>query len=337
MATLLDEILTDQEVEYGEYDDELALDDEFEAPGRVGRRRRRAGLGIVPPRARAEEYEEEELSDLEIIPPTDSRKRITDTKRIPFRWICTIIPTFRHPNTGKPIEMTDQPGSGVVIGPMHILTAAHVLFPTDPPLQDQSPIQVKVTPGHDDTSEPYGHYVSSTYRVRSEWRSGGKNTHNPSYDFAIIKISTDLRKKGVKCWGEAGTDTYRYPIGKSWLKGKVVNVGGSPRDRKLYTQWLAYDKLDDPEPTRNGTKVKNVFTHKVDTCTGQSGAPVWYWDGKSKRYLVGIHTGSCPSGFLDGCTAVSGAGCVSGSSRGSHNRGVLLTPEVDAQIKAWLK
>lgn len=292
-------------------------------------------IGTVPPRARSEEYEEKELNDFEIIPPTDSRTRITKTTRIPFQWICTVIPTFRHPTTGKPIEMTDQPGSGFVIGPSHILTAAHVLFPTAGPLKDQSPIRVKVTPGHNDSSEPHGHYVSTTYLVRSEWRSGAKNTHNPSYDFAIIKVSGEMTRTGLKCWGEAGTNTYRYPISKDWLKGKVVNVAGYPRDRKLYTQWSAYDALDNPEPTRGGAKIANLFTHKVDTCIGSSGSPVWWWDGKSKRYLVGIHTGACD--FLDGCTPVSGTPCVPGSSRWSHNVGVLLTPAVDAQIKAWLK
>lgn len=333
MATLLDEILIDQDEEYREYGDELAPDDQFGPLRRPGYRGG-AGPGTVPPRARAEEFEEQELSDLEIIAPSDTRKRITKTRAIPFRWICTIIPTFRHPTSGKPIELSHQPGSGFLIGPNHLLTAAHVLFPADGQLKDQRPVQVRVTPGHDDRSRPYGQFVSSSYLVRSEWRSGGRNTHNPSYDFAVIRLPSDLRKRGIKCWGEAGTNTYRFPISKNWLKGKVVNIAGYPRDKKLYTQWLAYDKLDNSEPTRNGTKVKNVFTHKVDTCTGQSGAPVWYWDGKDKRYLVGIHTGGCD--FLDGCTAVAGAGCVSGSSRWSRNVGVLYTHEVQRQINAWL-
>lgn len=331
MTTLLDEILNDQDAEYAE---ELAFNDEVGGRGRsVARERSRPGM--TPPRAPAEAFEqEEEMTDLEIIGTSDSRKQMTTTTGIPYRWICTIIPTFRHPTTGKEWEATDQPGSGFVIGPTHIATAAHVLFPFDGPFKDQSPIRVRVTPGHNDRSEPYGHYVSTTYRVRSEWRNAGKNTHNPSYDFAVIKVSSELRNKGVKCWGEAGTNTFRFPIDKTWLKDKVVNVCGYPRDKKLYTQWIAYDKLNNPEPTRNGTKIKNLFTHSVDTCTGQSGAPVWYWDGKDKRYLVGIHTGACD--FLDGCSAIAGAGCVSGNSRWSHNRGVLYTTEVEQQIKAWL-
>jgi V8-like Glu-specific endopeptidase len=272
--------------------------------------------------------------ELEIVPPTDSRTKVTNTKRIPYQWICTIIPTFRHPTTRKEIEMTDQPGSGFLIGPRHVMTAAHVLFPTDGPLAHQSPVRVKVTPGHNSGSRPYGQYISSSYNVRSEWRSGGRNTENPSYDFAVIKLPTSILQKRLKCWGEAGTNTERYPLSKAWLKGKVVNVCGYPRDKTLYTQWIAYDKLDKPDARRNGTVVTNVFMYKADTCLGHSGSPVWWYDGKSKRYLVGIHTGYCDG--LDDCSRQSGTGCMPGSSRWSHNRGVLFSHEVQAQIKAWL-
>lgn len=282
-----------------------------------------------------DEFEAEATTDFEIVPTSDSRTQIADTRKIPFQWIATIIPTFRHPTTGAEIEMKDQPGSGFLIGPRHILTAAHVLFPPDGPLAHQSPIRVKVTPGHNSTSRPYGEYVSTEYFVRSEWRSSGKNTFDPRYDFAVIRLPSTILKKGLKCWGEAGTNTARYPLSKTWLKGKIVNVCGYPRDKALYTQWIGYDALANPDATQNGTALANVFTHKADTCLGQSGSPVWWYDGKSKRYLVGIHTGHCEG--LDGCTRESGAGCLPGSSRWSHNRGVLFSHEVQQQIQAWLK
>ena len=287
----------------------------------------------APPYDVFSEFEDQGLSDLEIVPPTDSRTQITNIKRIPYQWICSIIPTFRHPTTGDPIEMTTQPGSGFLIGPRHILTAAHVLFPPSGPLIHQVPMRVKVTPGHNDRSEPYGHYVSTVYKVRSEWRSGGRNTENPSYDFAVIEVSNAIQQRGLKCWGAAGTNTHRYPIDKTWLKGKRVNVCGYPRDKTLYTQWIAHDPLDDPQPKRNGNLVANLFTYKADTCLGQSGSPVWYWDG-SQRYLVGIHRSYCD--FLDGCSQESGTGGLPGSSRWSHNVGVLFTKEVEAQVNAWL-
>ncbi len=281
------------------------------------------------------EFENDLLQDFEIVPPSDSRKRITKTKSIPFRWICTIIPTFRHPNTGKPIEMKKQPGTGFLIGPRHFLTAAHVLFPTSGPLKDQRPIRVKVTPGHNGSAKPFGEYVSTVFHVRKEWRNRGKNRFNASYDFAVITVSSSIEKKGLKYWGASNTNTFKFPISKKWLKNKVVNVSGYPRDKKLFTQWLAYNTLDNPQPTQNGRKARNLFTHKADTCQGQSGAPVWWWNGKGKRYLVGIHTGFCD--FLDGCSPKSGQGCVSGSSPWSHNRGILFNHEVQNQINDWLK
>jgi V8-like Glu-specific endopeptidase len=281
-----------------------------------------------------DEFEDEAFTESEIVPPSDSRTQVTQTKRIPYCWICTIIPTFTHPTTNKELEMKDQPGTGFLIGPRHVLTAAHVLFPADGPLIHQSPVRVKVTPGHNSGSRPYGVFTSSVYRVRSEWRSGGRNVGNISYDFAVIELPAGVEKKGLKYWGAPGTNTEKYPLKKTWLKGKVVNVCGYPKDKPLYTPWIAYDKLDNPDATRNGTVLNNVFTHKVDTCVGQSGSPVWYWDGQTKRYLVGIHTGYCDG--LDGCKKESGTGCLSGSSRWSHNRGVMFSHEVQKQINAWI-
>lgn len=278
---------------------------------------------------------EHQTHEREIVGTQDTRARITDTRRIPFQWICTVIPTFRHPKTGDSIEMTTQAGTGFLIGPRHVLTAAHNLFPAGGDLAHQSPISVKVTPGHNGSSRPFGEYTSSTYRFRSEWRSGGRNPGNVSYDFAVIILPSSIDSRRLRCWGEAGTNTYRFPITKDWLKDKVVNVCGYPQDKPRYTQWIAYDVLDDPTPTRSGTAVPNMFKYKADSCVGQSGAPVWYWDGKSKRYLVGIHTGFCD--ILDGCTRQRGAGCMPGSSRWSHNRGVLFNHEVQAQINAWLR
>ena len=52
-----------------------------------------------------------------------------------------------------------------------------------------------------------------------------------------------------------------------------MNVCGYPRDKTLYTQWIAHDPLDDPQPKRNGNLVANLFTYKADTCLGQSGSP----------------------------------------------------------------
>ena len=231
--------------------------------------------------------------------------------------------------------MSNQPGSGFIVGPRHILTAAHVLFPTTGPLKDQAPLSVEVSPGRNKNSTPYGSYTSTTYRVRPEWRSGGNNTFDARFDFAMIKVSNEIANTGLKYWGANGTSTHRYPISRNWLRGKVVNVGGYPRDKKPNTQWISHDVLDEPEPTRNGQRMKNVFRYKADTCTGQSGAPVWWWDGANDRYLVGIHTGACD--FLDGCTAVNGTGCLPGNRRWSHNRGLLLSHEVDKQIKAWVK
>jgi V8-like Glu-specific endopeptidase len=308
MATMLDEILTGRSAAYAHAPQTL---DELDA------------LVAADPYQR------------EIVPPDDTRTKITDVKKYPFRWICTIVPTFKHPTTGKDIEMATQAGSGFLIGPNHVLTAAHVLFPTDGPLKNQAPVRVKVTPGHDGRKTHFGRWVSTTYKVRAEWRTGGKNTFNASWDIAMIVLPEGIRRKKVGHWGQPGTNTLRFPLPNDWLKNRIVNVGGYPRDKPQYTQWIAHDGLDDPAPTRAGTAVANVFKYKADTCLGQSGAPVWYWDGKLKRYLVGVHTGSCD--FLDGCTRQTGAPCMPGGSRWSHNRGVLLTKDVDAQIKAWLK
>ena len=78
--------------------------------------------------------------DEEIVLLRDERKRVGDTTRPPFRWICSLevefpepvlypLGTLEHPGKGwKDLKPTLKGcGSGLLITPRHVLTSAHVI------------------------------------------------------------------------------------------------------------------------------------------------------------------------------------------------------------------
>lgn len=287
-------------------------------------------------------YLDEIWNELEIV-DADTRSIIDNNTRAPFRWICSIICTYRDANN---VEHTDQlPATGLLISPRHVLTAAHVLVPNTGSLKGLLPIRITVTPGHHGASKPFGEYTTNAFKLRNEWR----NSYNRQHDYAVIILNEEVGKKKFSAiqtnrlgwWGSCGQGAHLIPMDKDFLKGKLVTVCGYPADKAPFTQWWDDEPLDNLTPTIQGVIQKNRFTYKADTCPGHSGSPVWHmvWGENDcvprQRFLVGVHTGAC--GDLDGCTTKPGTGCGGGNQTYSHNRGILLNNEVYNQIQAWLK
>jgi V8-like Glu-specific endopeptidase len=278
-----------------------------------------------------------EASDeaFEIIHTPDQRTRITDTTALPFRWVCSLKVYFRDPDDAKRVLEFDQ-GSGLLVGPSHVLTAAHVIYAAvgrpGRPNPKQEALRIDVFPGRTgDTTFPFGKARSESFAYPAAFTA---NMDRRS-DYAMIKLKEDigLRKfrslshQPVGYWGS--DDKHKIvAVDRALLRGKIVNVAGYP-DGKSHQLYTAYDTVNQVSPTMSGKDVPELLSHTVDTSNGQSGAPVWRHDpATGVRYLVAVHLGGCrlDTVSLDGCLV---------NGKQTSNMGRLLTQKAVDQITLW--
>ena len=236
----------------------------------------------------------------------DSRVMVTDTSPIPWRCICHLEVEYEFGPVGF--------GTGFLIGPRAVLTAAHVLVSPSrtEPGRRRTARQIRVIPGRNGTLAPYGFFVSkySDCKVPDQWLRDGEDRPAGNWDFAMIPIPADFKTAdqptaerlgyfGLKCFSDSE---------ESKVKMLFVNNAGYPyeADKAYGTLWYNAGRIRKME--------KTYIEYMVDTEGGQSGSPVYYYDKESnQRYVIAVHT---TGDFV--------------------NRGLRITEEVFAMIKGWV-
>jgi VCBS repeat-containing protein len=159
-------------------------------------------------------------------------------------------------------------GTGFVIGPHSILTAAHVVIGAD----GKALTNLSITADNNASIGPVSaaniHYDIQNYNPDPLFKG---NPLNSQYDFAVINVAQDLSAFGK----------FELSAGYS---GGTVNVTGYPGSASGH-------QVNDIG-TVHASSVANTFVE--DTLTseeGQSGGPLWFFDGNA-AHAVGLVSSS---------------------------------------------
>jgi V8-like Glu-specific endopeptidase len=268
---------------------------------------------------------------------TDERVIVADTKKVPYRWVCSLDSIFEDPDDRKRAFL--WPSTGTLISEKHVLTCAHALLDdikgskgTTKRLRAR---KIRVIPGRQGlgrTEAEQAPFGSSDAAPSPHMPKQWKDFLDPAYDYGLIKLKTPLGRAPLGYWGSPanGRGTRIQPVATAGLRGKLVHTAGYPSDKcgHLPQTGSAPDWKTKPCPNRAttqwrtsgtvlGTQGANRVLYNLDTEHGQSGSPVWFEDAASGALnLIAVHTAH--------------------EDPGKSNRGVLLTEEVLREVKKWM-
>lgn len=199
---------------------------------------------------------------METVHGHDDRIQITNTTIYPYRAIASLL-----------IIAADNSawiGTGWFISPKTLITAGHCVFIKGSPIAARNGWvkSIKVMPGRNGSTMPFGSAVSTNFKAVSAWTVNG----NPNHDYGAIILNTPLGDSV----GTFGFGVYS----DADLLASIGNIAGYPGDKPSGTQWFAARKLA-------GVNSLKVF-YDIDTAGGQSGAPV-YRIINGSRFAVAVH------------------------------------------------
>ncbi|MGB3297212.1 MAG: trypsin-like peptidase domain-containing protein [Phormidesmis sp.] len=273
--------------------------------------------------------------------------------KAPFRWICLIGSYFPDPDLSG--NLISGFGTGILISPRHVLTAAHVLY-TDYLGSGKKPTparniadKVVVAVGFHGKSREnrkfLGKYDSKIQKamkilVPDEWKA---SEDNRDYDFAVIDLGEDIDEVSKGYWG--GDQNYAIiainPVTRN--KRDLVSVGYPEIKIKqdIYSQWKSLGETDHLRTERYQRRFKNLLVHDALVYPGMSGGPMWteIKAGRSfVRHLVAINSFSQEETVevdLREYLKDPGSAALTVTFTKEHDVGVAMTRRVLDRLNTW--
>ena len=164
-------------------------------------------------------------------------------------------------------------GSGVMIGPSSLLTAAHAIYH---PGHGGWAEQVQVVPGRLGAIKPYGVFEAVSLSTPSPWRVSETLSYEIlKYDYGVVTLGSAIGY--VTGWLDYGYNQ----TGTALLLGKELLNIGYPADLGGHTLYFDTGTVD-----RVADDIMN-FTDDLDITPGQSGSPVIY-DNNGVDVILGV-------------------------------------------------
>jgi len=184
--------------------------------------------------------------------------RVTDTDKFP-----NATNVFMEMIFGQGYDERSYNGSGVMIGPRHVLTAGHNIYDND---KEMWASRVNVSPGTNEGKSLFGTTSAVKAFVPNAYFDGDDKS-----DLAVLVLEEDLGKYT----GYASINA----LGDEELKDTKFFVSGYPGDKATGQLWEMKGEIAFVTPT--------VLKYKIATFAGQSGSPLW--KKGTPPTVVGIH------------------------------------------------
>jgi V8-like Glu-specific endopeptidase len=176
------------------------------------------------------------------------------------------------------VETNRGSGSGVMIGPRHMLTVSHVIDWTAP--DGFAADWVRFTPSSFDGNAPFGEaYGTNIYWYVKEDGDGFITGNEGNFDYAVVVL--DRRLGDTTGWmGARGYDD-------DWDNLAAWSHMGYPADLNSGQRptWQGGFKVDGTDAAAQS------LLHKADVFPGQSGGPVFgFWDGDVGPRVIAVQS-----------------------------------------------
>ena len=192
-----------------------------------------------------------------------------NTTAYPYICFCYIRAYYKS----KPQYVTL--GSGVAVGPLHVLTAAHTLVDDKGEWVESLTVQFALN----EHQQPFEQMAGTRVYIPEEYFGEFRQR----YDYALIILDQSIETR-------IGWLGLFYALGPAALANREIHVTGYPSFRVTEQMWTLQKKIKTISPQR--------LFYDVDSYGGNSGGPIWgYFKLQGNRggagecpLVMGIHT-----------------------------------------------